>query len=78
MAAEPPAKPPKEIPDILKEDVEKLHRSVQVLLVAKQILDCPGSDGPGRLHDYGRPCLSMDNGRLGQDTESDRFEVQRW
>ena len=37
MAAEPPAKPPKEIPDILKEDVEKLHRSVQVLLVAKQI-----------------------------------------
>ena len=37
MAAEPPAKPRKEIPDILKEDVEKLHRSVQVLLVAKQI-----------------------------------------
>ena len=37
MAAEPPAKPPKEIPDILREDVEKLHRSVQVLLVSKQI-----------------------------------------
>ncbi len=36
MAAEPPARPPKEI-ETLKEDVEKLHRSVQVLLVSKQI-----------------------------------------
>ena len=37
MAAEPPTKPPKEIPDTLREDVEKLHRSVQILLISKQI-----------------------------------------
>ena len=37
MAAEPPAKPPKEIPENLREDVDKLHRSVQVLLISKQI-----------------------------------------
>ena len=37
MAAEPPAKPPKEIPEALREDVDKLHRSVQVLLISKQI-----------------------------------------
>ena len=37
MAAEPPAKPPKEIPEALREDVEKLHRSVQILLISKQI-----------------------------------------
>ena len=41
-------------------------------------LDCPGSDGPGRLHDYGRPCLSMDNGRPSTDTKSNGLEVQRW
>ena len=37
MAAESPAKPPKEIPEALREDVDKLHRSVQVLLISKQI-----------------------------------------
>ena len=41
-------------------------------------MDCPGSDGQGRLHYDGRPCLSVDIGRFGTDTESDWLEVQRW
>ena len=37
MVAEPPAKPPQDVPAALKDDVSSLHHSVQVLFVSKQI-----------------------------------------
>ena len=37
MAAVAPVRPPKEIPAALKEKVDTLHNSVQVLFVSKQI-----------------------------------------
>ena len=40
-------------------------------------MDCPGSDGQGRLHYDGRPCLSVDNGRFGTSTDGRWSHSQR-